>query len=40
VGALFAAQERGARFEAVKPLIKGAASDDRDTGDQAAVQVR
>src|ERR1051326_1817052 len=40
VGALFAAQERGTRFETVKPLSEVMASYDRDTGDQAPVQIR
>ena len=40
VGALFAAQEGRARFEAVKPLSEATAGHGRDAGDQAAVQVR
>src|SRR5260370_15774543 len=40
VRALFAAQERGARFEAVEPLSEVAAGDDRDACDEAIVQIR
>ena len=35
-----AAQERGARFEAMEPLSEVTAGDDRYAGDQAAVHIR
>ena len=40
VGALFAAQERGARFEAMEPLSEVAAGNDRNACDEATVQIR
>ena len=36
----FAAEERGARFEAVEPLSEVAAGNDRDACDEAIVQIR
>jgi len=36
----FAAQERGARFEAMEPLSEVAAGYDRDACDEAIVQAR
>ena len=40
VGALFAAEESGTRFEPVEPLSEAAACCDRNACDKAGVQIR
>ena len=40
VGLFFAAEERGARFDAMEPLSEGAAGCDRNARDEATVQIR
>ena len=40
VGLLFAAEERGARFESVEPLSEGAAGVNRNARNEAIVQIR